>query len=335
MHTLIKRLIGRRMTGWLRRMVHSPIRMARPYFDYDMRRFVKYSGVFSRETREQLRAYVIMQYHIIEKGLTMPDRRLGFGKDVMRRLMSHIDEFEKRFGFDDQVRHAAGVVKAYWDIHLDAGTIDRSDSFWQAIEMFLRSHPNIKAATQLHFTRKEFYKEKDSEFPRFAFARHTSRHYSEKPLDVKLLRKAVGIAMTTPTACNRQHCRVYCVSDKEKMKQILDIQGGSRGFGHFADKLLIVTANLEDLHVIRERDDLFVNGGMFLMNLCYSLFYYEIAHCILNWSRTPEEDMRFRSIAGIKESETVVAVLTCGVPPNKFDICASPRKPESEYFIEL
>lgn len=335
MRTLIKRLVGRRIIDWLRGIVYSPIRLARPYFDYDIGRFVKYSGVFSRETREQLRSYVIMQYHIIEKGLTMPNRRLGFGMEVIRKLMAQIVAFEHKFGSDSQVTHAIGVLKTYWELHFTAGAINASEAFWQELDLFLGNYPSVESARQLHFTREDFYKEKDAVFPRFALARHTSRHYSEKSLDVKLLRNAVEIAISTPTACNRQHCRVYCVSDKKLMADILHIQGGSRGFGHFADKLLIVTANLEDLNVVRERNDLFVNGGMFLMNLCYSLFYNEIAHCILNWSRTPDEDMRFRTLVGIKESETVIAILTCGVPPEEFDVCASPRKPISEYFVEL
>lgn len=335
MLTVVKRLPGRQIVGWIRRMLHSPIRIARRYFEYDMRRLVKYSGVFSRETREQCRAYVIMQYHIVEKGLTMPNRRFGFGKDVVRNLMANIAAFEDKYKSDPQVTHAIGVLKAYWELHSNAGSISSADPFWRELDLFLRKYPAVESARQLHFTRKDFYKDRDAEFPRFAFARHTTRHYSDKPLDVLLLRKAVEIAISTPTACNRQHCRVYCVSDKKLIADILQIQDGSRGFGHLADKLLIVTANLEDINLMRERNDLFINGGMFLMNLCYSLFYYEIAHCILNWSRTPEDDMRFRAIAGIKESETVMAILTCGVPPEEFDVCASLRKPKSEYFVEL
>lgn len=335
MRKIIKNLLGHRIVYWLRSIVCSPRRLARPYFEYDMERLLKYSGAFSRDSREKQRAYVIMLYHIIEKGLTMPNRRLGFGKDVVRRLMAEITIFEKGYGDDAQVIHAIGVLKEYWELHIKSGAIDSSETFWHDLDLFLSQYPIVPCARQLHFNRGDFYNEKNSPFPSFAFARHTIRSYSGKPLDLELLRKSVEIAISTPTACNRQHCRVYCVSNKTLIADILKIQGGSRGFGHLADKLLIVTANLEDLHDIRERNDLFVNGGMFLMNLCYSLFYHEIAHCILNWSRTPEEDVQFREIVGIQNPDTVIAVLSCGVPTEEFEVCVSPRKTISEYFIEL
>lgn len=336
MRSLIKRLLGKRFIGWLQSLLYSPSRKVRPYFNYDAYRFLKYSGAFGCKTREQMRANIIMHYHVIEKGLTMPGRRLCFGKDIVCKLMNKIMSFEDKYGSDDQVIHAVGVIKAYWELHRTSAEIQNDeDGFWRNLQDFLDKRSEIKAAVQPHYTRAEFYKNKNAQFPEFAHARHTLRHYSTKILDIAKLRKAVQVAASTPTACNRQHCRVYCLSNKSVMAEVLAIQGGNRGFGHLADKLLIVTANLEDISLIRERTDLFINGGMFLMNLCYSLYYYEIAHCVLNWSRLPEEDLRLRKILKIKDSETVIAIITCGETPNEFDVCASPRKPSEEFFVEI
>ena len=119
------------------------------------------------------------------------------------------------------------------------------------------------------------------------------------------------------------------------MQRLLEIQGGSRGFGHLADKVLIVTADLEDISFARERNDLYTNGGMFLMNLCYALHYERIGHCILNWSREPAEDRAMREFIKIRPSESVIAILTCGEPTDEFDVCASPRDSAEGHFVEL
>ena len=335
MRSLLKMILGQRGVRLIRRMICSPGRIASPYFKYDMHRFVRHSGAFSLREREQLRAYVIMQYHIIEKGLTMPNRHLPFGKDVVEDMMGQISLFEKLYGADDQIVHAIGVLKAYWDIHCQSGICMEGEKLWDDLRVFLGRHESVAIARQPHVTKEEFYRNKELPFPAFATSRHTLRHYSSKPVDIEKLRAAVSIAISAPSACNRQHCRVYCVSDKEVMSQILAIQGGSRGFGHLSDKLLIVTANLEDLSIARERDDVFINGGIFLMNLCYALFYYEIAHCILNWSRLPEEDIAARKLVKIRDSETIIAILTCGSTPDEFDVCSSPRKSIDELFVEL
>ena len=145
-------------------------------------------------------------------------------------------------------------------------------------------------------------------------------------MPIERIRSAVHLALNTPSACNRQHCRVYCITQQDTINKALEIQKGSRGFGHLANKLLVVTSNLEDVLWIGERNDAFINGGLFLMNLCYALHYEKIAHCILNWSRTPEEDMALRTLIPLMDSETVSALLTCGEVPDEFEIASSPRK---------
>lgn len=336
MKELIRRLLGPSVMDAINRIRFSPKRMLNRCIGYDKERLIAYSGCFAQKTREQLRAFVIMTYHVVEKGLTMPNRRFTFGVEVIKELMQLIDAFESKFGSDRQVDHAIGVLKAYWDLHAEAGRQESADAaFWSQLETFLSRYPTVPAAPQPHCTREVFYRDNEAAFPRFAASRHTLRHYSDKPLPVERIKAAVALAMSTPTACNRQHCRVYCVSDKAKMARLLELQGGGRGFGHLADKVLVVTASLESILYPRERDDLFTNGGMFLMNLCYALHYEKIAHCVLNWSRTPAEDRAMRKCLAIKPSESVIAILTCGETPPEFDVCASPRDTVEEHFVEL
>ncbi len=138
---------------------------------------------------------------------------------------------------------------------------------------------------------------------------------------------------TAPSACNRQYVRVHCLSGKRQIAGVLALQNGNRGFGHLADKLLVVTADLEGITGVEERNDLFTNGGMFLMNLSYALHYHGIGHCILNWSVNPLRDQELRGVVELAPSECVVALLACGIPPGEFDVAASPRKAVDDLFV--
>ena len=68
------------------------------------------------------------------------------------------------------------------------------------------------------------------------------------------------------------------------------------------------------------------------MNLCYSLFYYKIAHCVLNWSICvdSEKDALLHKLVGIPDNEVVAALISCGKTPQEFDIAESPRKSVEE-----
>jgi len=288
------------------------------------------------------RAEIVMSYHVLEKGLTMPRRRLGFGKGAVVHLVNLIESFERRFECassgsvpnstlkdanptlkDPQVRHAAGVLRAYRELHRDwPEPMPRLDAF-------LAAHTDVPSAHEPHVTRTDFFSAKDAPFPLFAASRHVCRHFAGS-VPRETVEKAVGIATTAPSACNRQHVRVHVVDDAGLRDRLFAVQGGTRGFGQDADKVLVVTADLSAVRWGWERHDCYVNGGIFVMNLCYALHYPGVAHCILHWSVPPEADRAAHGLLGIPPNEAIVQVIACGMPPEEFDVAASPRLAASD-----
>ena len=316
------RKIKRGASAWLLRMkMRSEAKKA---FCYDMKQFMEGAGALHLDRKAAACAEIVMAYHVLEKGLTMPHRRLGFGKGAIVRLINLVTEFERRFGLDDaQVRHAVGVLRAYSDLHKD----------WPEpmprLQAFLERHPEIPSATQPHVKREEFFSARSLEFPKFAASRHVCRHFAA-PVPRKTLEDAIALAMTAPSACNRQHARVHVIDNHEIRDALFAIQGGTRGFGQYADKVIVVTADLSSVRWAWERHDAYTNGGIFVMNLCYALHYFGVAHCILHWSVSPKDDRAAHALLGIPANEVIVQVLACGLPPEEFDVASSPRRDPKE-----
>lgn len=304
-------------------------------FLHDADRLRVCSGTLGCDTKGKLLAQLIMATHVVEKGLSMPERRLGFGREAVRTTMGLADGFEKDYGpAESQVEHAAAVIGTYRAIHENWAGKSADEAFWKEVDAFLGRHPGKSGAGVVHWTKRAFYADKDSPFPAFAASRHSVRNYGPGRVDIARIREAVALAACTPSACNRQYVRVHCLGGKSRIAAVLALQNGNRGFGHLADKLLVVTADLEAIAGEGERNDLFTNGGMFLMTLAFSLHYHGIAHCILNWSRPPETDAELRRLVELKDSESVVALIVCGEAPDEFDVAESPRKDVSELFVE-
>ena len=293
-------------------------------FSYDRAQFMANAGALHLDRMAAARAEIVMSYHVLEKGLTMPHRRLGFGKGAVVHLMNLVASFERRFGTDDsQVSHAVGVLRAYRELHRDwPEPMPRLDAF-------LAAHADAAAAVEPHVTRTAFFAAKDAPFPEFAASRHVVRHFAG-PVPRETIESAVALATTAPSACNRQHARVHVIDDPALRDRLFAAQGGTRGFGQDVDKVIVVTA---DLSVVRwgwERHDCYVNGGIFVMNLCYALHYFGVAHCILHWSVTPKTDREAHVFLGIPPNEAIVQVVACGMPPEEFDVAASPRLAASD-----
>ena len=324
--------MGMNMFEWLKRIKRALAavilrvrtrREAHIAFRYDMAQFMENAGALHLGRKAAARAEIVMGYHVIEKGLTMPRRRLGFGKGAVVHLMNLIYSFERRFGSDQQVSHAVGVLRTYRELHKDS-----SDPM-PRLDAFLDARRDVPAAVEPHVARAVFFAAKDAPFPDFAASRHVCRHFAG-PVPRETIEKAVKIAATAPSACNRQHARVHVVDDSALRDRLFALQGGTRGFGADADKVLVVTADLSSVRWAWERHDCYVNGGIFVLNLCYALHYLGVAHCILHWSVPPETDRAVHEFLGIPQNEAIVQVIACGAPPEEFDIAASPRLAVSE-----
>ena len=317
---LLKRMKRAVFAWFARRRMRSEARSA---FRHDMRQFLENAGALHPDRKAAACAEIVMGYHVIEKGLTMPHRRLGFGKGAVVHLVGLVDEFERRFGGDAQVTHAVGVLRAYREMHKDwPEPMPRLDAF-------LARHAEVPAAVEPHVTRKDFFAAKDAPFPAFAASRHVVRHFAG-PVAREKIEAALSLALTAPSACNRQHVRVHVIDSPSLRDALFALQNGTRGFGQDADKVIVVTADLSAVRWAWERHDAYTNGGIFVMNLCYALHYHEIAHCILHWSVAPEVDRAAHEMLGIPANEAIVQVLACGAPPEEFDVAASPRRQAAE-----
>ena len=315
----VLKCLKHRLTAWL--LVLRLRREARQAFAYDRRQFMSNAGALHLDRKAAACAEIVMGYHVLEKGLTMPHRRMEFGRGAIVHLINLIESFEKRFGGDSQVTHAAGVLRAYRDLH-----VGQSLKVMPRLESFLAAHPDVPAAHEPHVSREVFYAAREASFPEFASSRHVVRHFAG-PVPREKIEAAVRLATTAPSACNRQHVRVHAVDDPVVRTRLLELQGGSRGFGADADKVLVVTADLSSVRWAWERHDIYTNGGIFVMNLSYSLFYQGIAHCILHWSVPPSTDRSARKLLGLPDNEAIVQLFACGQPPEEFDVAASPRRP--------
>lgn len=300
----------------------------REYF-YDMHRF--YINCTETELPnykiERLIGYIITKYHVIEKGLTMPEMRYGFGTETVTSLITACEIYSEKFGLEHcQVEHAVDVLNEYIDVHrkgnfeLDKQIIERT------ARLSDKYNVKNKQTNQTKIREKEYFSKVAASFPDFARSRHSLRNFSNTDIDNKDLIKAVELAQeTTPTSCNRQSIRLHIVAEKETVKEVLSLHTGNRGFGHLVNKLILISSEISVYNEVRERNLPYVDCGIYAMNLLYALHYYKIGACALNWSVTVETDKRLRALLDIPASEAVGLIIACGMPASEFSVAVSKR----------
>lgn len=308
-----------------------------PDYYYDLKRFYKHtSNQGVKDSEEKYIGHIVKRYHVIEKGLTMPSPRLGFGKEIVSDLISLCNSYIDIYGTTNvQLHNAIAVLLAYIEFHKEKSyTI--TENIVIAITLLSKkvSDYNILAQQEIHTTKEEYFNDIDKSFEEFSNSRKSVRNYADKDLSIEKILKAIDLARNTPTSCNRQSNRVYIYTDKHKIQEILKLQGGSRGFLELANKLIIITNELGVYESTRERKQGYIDGGIYTMNLLYTLHYNKVACCVLNCCNSKKNDIKIRKIADIKETEELVVMIACGEAVENFEIASSPRIP-MENFIKI
>lgn len=289
------------------------------------RRYVNYSSVTSENSSSKLISRIIADYHVIEKGLTMNDARFGFGKERLLQLIGNCEKYINLYGAnEEQVRIAVGVILEYKNFHQE-NNFQLDIDLTSDIERLNDMDRFFETVPQKDLNIDTYYKHQTGEFNDFAQSRLSVRNYSEENIPLKHIENAIDLANCAPSSCNRQTVRAHIYSSRKQIKEILDIQGGNRGFGHLANKLIILTSDLSSWHGVSEMNGPYVDGGIFTMNLLYSLHFNKIASCPLNCNLSPKKEKKLRKICKIPESEVFIVMISCGIVPNQFKVPASKR----------
>lgn len=297
---------------------------------YDSYRYARYSTTIFLSPKSRLEGRLMANAHVIEKGLSFSKTRPFFGQIIISTLLKLMELFVSRgyetnnFSFQSSIR----VLIDYELFHHknNLKTPELSEQLKKYRKFLAKNTPkSVKVIDS-----KQIIKSAKGSYSDLVYSRHTVRNYSKKRISHKLIKKAVKLAIQTPSVCNRQSWKVYVYSKKTDIKKILQIQKGNRGFGHNIDTLLIVTSDLHTFHGFNERNQSFVDGGLFSMSLIYALHNLGIAICPLNWSVNIFEDIRIRKVVSISSSENIIVLLGLGHYPDKVSVTSSARKNPNE-----
>lgn len=296
-------------------------------FKFDKKEFVKYSSAIKIKTESHILAQIAQNTHIIEKGLTMPQMKHGFGIETVSKLIDFCSVWAGSCDKSNPIYiQAVRTILEYKLLHQELNYTFNA-KFGAKIESFAKENSTHEASKQLLFEgANQYFSKRDSVFPEFARSRHSVRNFSDEAIPFQRLTDAIDLAQSAPSACNRQSTRVHIITDKTDISNILAIQNGNRGFGHLANKLLIITYLIPNYGSAKERNLGYIDTGFFSMNLLYALHYNKIAACTLNWCDSPKDNARLRSVVHIEESEKVSLLIVCGnAPEHSFKVAMSHR----------
>lgn len=312
----IKRIIPKAIYEKLKhsRKLHE----LKQYYKWQFTLFSRFSAIpGGNEGIKQLTCQLQYHSHEIEKGLSHNNFRAGFGQRAitelthsMRLWMQHnypMDAFA--------MREALGVLKAYEDKHAKIGSTlplfyhSLIAGFEQAICNADTDHCGASLFT---------YKPNDPHrtYKAVLEDRCSLRDYSEEPVDLDALIEAGQLAMRAPSVCNRQSVRLYVSTNPDVIHSVMSIQAGMHGYKE-PPAVMIITSTLTSFIDPTERNEPWVDGGLFSMALLGALEAQGLAACPLNAMFERRRENAIRQALPIPPDEVLIMFVAVGHKPEK------------------
>jgi nitroreductase len=261
-----------------------------------------------------LECRILLLSHALEKGMCFVNKRQNWGGAKADSLIKLLKKYTALEGTSPEViTFSTNVLRAYTEDPYSS----KDPKLAEEIQKTLEKHreylkDNVSGVKEIT-TPPAFHKE---EIETFFASRSSVRFFSDSPVTVSEIQEAVNFATYTPTACNRQSSRVYAFRDKETIQKILDLQLGDQGWCNNADTLFIITGIASYFGGVYERNQVYIDGGLFAMNFVYGLHLQHIASCYKMFVREPSIMKKLTGICDIPQNEIPIILVLAGHYPD-------------------
>lgn len=296
------------------------------------RHFTKSSE--ASKDKQKLESWILQDKHRIEKAFTLPEPRFSFGKEIIPRLIDNLVEYRKSYCADQVYYIGVGSLKAYIKYHKEHNK-KLPDFFINIINKIPdKDFEHYECELAGYNTYSKSVELTENTYASLIRSRRSCRNFDvekSKEIDSVLLTNIINLSIMAPSVCNRQHWRVHYFFGELK-NRVLSFQNGNAGFQDNIPYIAVVTSDLRAFYSPDERNQPYIDGGIFSMNLMYAMQNYGLASCPLNWCISVKTESQFRKLKLIPDNEVVVLVLAFGYPSRKALYAKSPRLSVENFF---
>ena len=287
-------------------------------------------------TKEKLEYDMLFEIHKLEKGFAVIKNQRPFGYDKVKRIIRDIKEYEKN-NFESSFAYNLAYSSLNQNIKFYEEKKWTEKEEYIFVKNFMNNHRDYQELLVGAFD----YKTEDFlpyiklvDYDKFLSSRRSIRNFSSKKLKDEDIKKAVNMSIITPTACNRQMCKIYYIKSDENKKVIEKYAQGLGLFDLTNANYFVITFDLSANYFIGERNQGWFNSGLVTMNFVNALHSLGVGSCCIQFGNSFKEEEEFKKLLNIQENERIGVIITAGYYDKISRIPYSTRKPIEEIYRE-
>ena len=295
----------------------------------------KYIGNGSRNKEpRKMETDLAIRAHALEKGMSIGGVKVGFGKPKVKSLLKDLQHYLNIGGRLEFVCNACDIVRQYISFNrkLGADMSDISalfDSFCN--QNGVKPSRVVEAGIYIKQSSKVLI-ESETSFDLFSQSRYSVRDFGKDKINFDKVFKALEMCQRTPSACNRQSYKIYVYKDEKLKNTICKLQGGCNGFYEDMQAAILICGDQRGYN-INELHQVYVDGGMYAMNLLYALHYEGLAAIPLTMGQKQGKLRMIKKAMGIPSYEMPCVLIGVGSYKEEYKVAVSKRKDYKDYTV--
>lgn len=278
----------------------------------------------------QSKNYISYLVHSIEKGMTNSTPR-PFGNQKIKNiilLLNNIKDEKECFEYN----LGMSCLEAYLNLYKKMGWVNKEE--YKIVFDYLKDKQYKTISVGARIIKKSELICKDNYYNLLS-TRHSVRNFENKKILDTDIEKAIKMAMLTPSACNRQMCKIYYISNSEYKNLIIKL---GQGFGNFnveSVNIFIITFDINSNISIGERNQGWFNSGLLGMNFVNALHSIGIGSCFVQFGNSYRDEKIIKEKLEIPSNERIAVILAAGYYTEEEIVPYSSRKNIDSYYKKI
>ena len=253
--------------------------------------------------------------HAIDKGLQLPECRIGFGRDKIRCMIRMMTLLRRFPGRCRTVANSVAILRRYQQkLESDIAGASTGGAEHASLEQW---------AAELSTALAEFGDLDCSEvvepsYPELSptyFRRRSVRRWIARPVEQEKLRLLVEAAVWSPSSCNRQPHKFLFVRDPARKTQLVSAATGGSGFAERAPVICVLLNDVRAYTSPCERHLAYIDTSLAAANLVLAAHELGLGTVWLNWA-LPDVRVEnpLRKTLRIPPWYAIIALVALGYP---------------------
>jgi nitroreductase len=147
--------------------------------------------------------------------------------------------------------------------------------------------------------------------------RHSVRWFKSKPVPREIIDNAIAVAVTAPSACNRQPFQFFVFDDPAQASQIGAIPMGTAGFSENFQCVIVVVADLSAYPFEKDRHIIYIDSALASMQFILAVETQGLNSCAINWPDIERHEREMSKRLELEPYQRPVMLIAVGYADEK------------------